>query len=79
MVSQLVFQAQGNDSLFQDTSDKVKFQCNEVIAFGKLFMGLMFVFCASFLSALGLPCSLGVSLTCLVHPGVSLRDIPNAF
>lgn len=76
MVSHLVFQAQGNDSLFQGTSDKVKFQCNEVIAFGRLFTGLRFVFFASFLSALGLPFSLGVSHTCFVHLGFSLQDIP---
>lgn len=42
-------------------------------------MGLVFIFCASFLSALGLPFSLGVSLTLLVHLGVFLQDIPNAF
>ena len=39
----------------------------------------MFICSASFLSALGLPFSLDVSLTLLVHLGVSLQDIPNAF
>ena len=79
MVSHFVFQAQGNDALFQGTSDKAEFQCNEVRALGRLFRGLMFVFCASFLSAFGLPFSLGVPLPCLVHLGVLLQDSPNAF